>query len=153
MINIVIHMEGGIIQSIHSNKPINYIIVDEDLRDEHEEERISDVYQEDGIFNNDFNEFTKVNDNEIISSKFKSIENNIINQPNISVEDAIDGMLKHGYIRHFWHIDDIKEIAKQMNIKLNNKHIKEIIRNIENVDSEYGVNWDFIKSRIEDVAN
>ena len=48
---IIIHVSGGIIQSVHSNQRIHYVVVDEDLM---WDDRISDVYQEDGIFDNAF---------------------------------------------------------------------------------------------------
>jgi hypothetical protein len=150
MAKIVITMEGGIIQSIHSNKPIHYIIVDEDLD---ENERISDVYQEDSLFP-EFFDVLDSETNNIILSKLSNIEDNSNNvHPEITLEQAIKVMIDNGYIRHFWHIDDIIQQADTEDIELTDEQINDVVSKLEDTDCNIGVNWDSISVAINSVVN
>jgi hypothetical protein len=150
MTKLVITMEGGIIQSIHSNKPVHYIIVDEDLD---ENERISDVYQEDSLLD-EFFDVLDSETNKTVLSKLSNIEDNNNNvQAEITLEQAIKVMIDNGYIRHFWHIDDIIQQADTEDIELTDEQINDVVSKLEDTDCNIGVNWDSISVAINDVVN
>lgn len=148
---IIIHVSGGIIQSVHSNQRIHYVVVDEDLM---WDDRISDVYQEDGIFDNAFD---VVDIKEGQRSEGLSDLNNIAEDvdekqtPLNTSEDAIDLLLKNGYIRHLWHIDDIKHQAEVMGIDLSDDQLNDVIIQLEDTDANIGINWDTISIVIGNV--
>lgn len=150
MTKLVITMEGGIIQSIHSSKPVHYIIVDEDLD---ENERISDVYQEDSLLDKFFDVLDSET-NKLILSKLSNVEDNSNNvQPEITIEQAIKVMINNGYIRHFWHIDDIIHQADNEDIELTADQINDVVSKLEDIDCNIGVNWDSISIAINTVVN
>jgi hypothetical protein len=151
MTKVVIIIQGGIIQAIHSNKNLQYIIVDEDLN---EEDRISDVYEQDSLFPEYF-DILDSEDNKVIMGKFlDSVQQEKTHnvQPEITLEQAIQTMIKHGYIRHFWHEDDIILKAENMDIELTDDQINDVITKLEDTDANLGVNWDSIEIAINDVC-
>jgi hypothetical protein len=150
MAKIVITIKGGIVQSVHSNKPIDYIIVNKDLNDEN---KISDVYQEDSLFP-EFFDVLDSETNNIILSKLSNIEDNSNNvHPEITLEQAIKVMIDNGYIRHFWHIDDIIQQADTEDIELTDEQINDVVSKLEDTDCNIGVNWDSISVAINSVVN
>jgi hypothetical protein len=146
MAKIVITIKGGIIQSVHSNKPIDYIIVDKDLNDEN---KISDVYQEDSLFD-EFFDVLDSETNNIILSKLSNIEDKSYNvQPEITLEQAINVMINNGYIRHFWCEEDIIQQAEVMGIELTDDEINDVMSKLEDTDADIGINWDTISAAID----
>jgi len=146
MTKIVITIKGGIVQSVHSNKPIDYIIVDKDLNDEN---KISDVYQEDSLFD-EFFDVLDSETNKTILSKLSNIKDKSDNvQPEITLEQAINVMINNGYIRHFWHIDDIIQQADTEDIELTDEQINDVVSKLEDIDCNIGVNWDSISAAID----
>ena len=148
MTKAVIIIQGGIVQAIHSNKNLQYIIVDEDLN---KEDRISDVYEQDSLFPEYF-DILDSEDNNVINSKFTDIEeqsNNV--QPEITLEQAIETIIKHGYIRHFWHEDDVRTQADNMDIELTDDEVNHVITFLEDTDANLGINWDSIQIAINHV--
>lgn len=148
---IVIHVRGGVIQSVHANRSILYVIVDED-EPIAGGEKISDVYGEDSIFNENNFDILDSEDNNVINSKFTDIEeqsNNV--QPEITLEQAIETMIKHGYIRHFWHEDDVRTQADNMDIELTDDQVNDVIIKLEDTDANTGINWDTIQIAINEV--
>jgi hypothetical protein len=150
MTKIVITIKGGIVQSVHSNKPIDYIIVDKDLNDEN---KISDVYQEDSLFD-EFFDVLDSETNKTVLSKLSNIKDKSDNvQPEITLEQAINVMINNGYIRHFWHIDDIIQQADTEDIELTDEQINDVVSKLEDIDCNIGVNWDSISAAIDYVVN
>jgi hypothetical protein len=146
MTKIVITIKGGIVQSVHSNKPIDYIIVDKDLNDEN---KISDVYQEDSLFD-EFFDVLDSETNKTILSKLSNIKDKSDNvQPEITLEQAINVMINNGYIRHFWHIDDIIQQADTEDIELTDEQINDVVSKLEDTDADIGINWDTISAAID----
>lgn len=148
MTKAVIIIQGGIIQAIHSNKNLQYIIVDEDLN---KEDRISDVYEQDSLFPEYFDIFDS-EDNNIITGKFLDTDDQTHNvQPEITLEQAIETMIKHGYIRHFWHEEDIRIQADNMDIELTDDELNHVMTMLEDTDANLGINWDTIQIAINHV--
>jgi hypothetical protein len=146
MTKIVITIKGGIVQSVHSNKPIDYIIVDKDLNDEN---KISDVYQEDSLFD-EFFDVLDSETNKTVLSKLSNIKDKSDNvQPEITLEQAINVMINNGYIRHFWHIDDIIQQADTEDIELTDEQINDVVSKLEDTDADIGINWDSISAAID----
>lgn len=150
MTKVVIIIKGGLIQAIHSNKNLQYIIVDEDLN---EENRISDVYEQDSLFPEYFDILDSEEDNNVITGKFVDTDDQTYNvQPEISLEDSIKTIIKHGYIKYFWHEEDIKTQAGNMGIELTYDQMNDIITLLENTDASDGINWDTISVAINEVC-
>lgn len=147
---LVINVKGGIIQSIHSNNPIQYIVVDNDLNSE--DGRISEVLTEDATFSDYFDIFD-TNDNNFIMSKFLEAKEDIDNvQPEYNeLEAAMQTIRKYGYIRHIWNKSDILLQAKRMDITLTDEQLNKVYNQLEKTDSELGINWDQISIVIDNV--
>jgi len=146
MTKIVITIKGGIVQSVHSNKPIHYIIVDEDLNDE---DKVSDVYQEDSLFD-EFFDVLDSETNNIVLSKLSNIEDKSDNvQPKITNEVAIQHLVNNGYVRYFWQYDDIRCQAEVMDIELTEDEINDVMSKLEDTDADIGINWDSISAAID----
>jgi hypothetical protein len=149
MTKAVIIIQGGIIQAIHSNKNLQYIIVDEDLN---KEDRISDVYEQDSFFPEYF-DILDSEDNKVIMGKFIDSNEQTHNvQTEITLEQAIQTMIKHGYIRHFWHEEDVRVQAYNMDIGLTDDQLNDVITKLEDTDANLGINWDTIQIAINDVC-
>jgi len=148
MAKIVITIKGGIVQSVHSNKPIDYIIVDKDLNDE---DKVSDVYQEDSLFD-EFFDVLDSETNNIVLNKLSNIEDKSYNvQPEITNEVAIQHLANNGYVRYFWQYDDIRYQAEVMGIELTEDEINDVMSKLEDTDADIGINWDSISIAINDV--
>jgi hypothetical protein len=146
MAKIVITIKGGIVQSVHSNKPIDYIIVDKDLNDV---DKVSDVYQEDSLFD-EFFDVLDSETNKTVLSKLSNIEDKSYNvQPKITLEQAINVMINNGYIRHFWCKEDIIQQAEVMGIELTEDEINDVMSKLEDTDADIGINWDTISAAID----
>ena len=146
---VIIIIQGGIVQAIHSNKNLQYIIVDEDLN---KEDRISDVYEQDSLFPEYFDIFDS-EDNNIIMGKF--LDSNVQThnvQTEITIDQAIETMIKHGYIRHFWHEDDVRTQADNMDIELTDDEVNHVMTILEDTDANLGINWDTIQIAINNVC-
>lgn len=61
---------------------------------------------------------------------------------------------KQGYIMVFWHKDDIRSKAEEMEVELTDEQVDEIANDIcRNHDAEYGINWDSIEFRIQEIVD
>lgn len=73
---------------------------------------------------------------------------------NFSDDQLIKELQNRGYIRVLWHRDDILKVAEENDIILNEDEIHFIMEDIEeNHDANYGLNWDDISMKIDDVVN
>lgn len=145
MTKIIIDVKGGLIESIHSNKPIHYVVVDHDLN-----EINTSVYQEDGSLN-DYFDFLDSDVNKEILDNLLSVEEPKIIKPKISLEDAINVLLENGYIRHFWSIEDIKKQAKDDEVELTDDEINDVASKLEDIDCNVGISWETISIMIDEV--
>jgi hypothetical protein len=77
-----------------------------------------------------------------------------MNLEKIDSERLIQELQNRGYIRVLWHRDDVVSTAEEMNITLNDDEISFVMDEIEaDHDANYGVNWDFIQIKINDVIS
>ena len=78
----------------------------------------------------------------------------IMELKNLDTELLIEELQNRGYIRVFWHRDDIINVAETQEITLNEDEIGSIMTEIEERhDANYGVNWEFITICIYDVVS
>lgn len=69
-------------------------------------------------------------------------------------QEIRDELEKEGYIMHFWHINDIEQVAEEENIELTEDEIENIRQDLgENTDCNYGITWDSIRSRVLDIMH
>jgi hypothetical protein len=73
---------------------------------------------------------------------------------NFSDDQLIEELQNRGYLRVLWHRDDILKVAQENDIILNEDEIHFIMEDIEeNHDANYGLAWDDISMKIDDVVN
>ena len=75
----------------------------------------------------------------------------------MKVKDIIKKLEKHvdqdtEILIDIWHTNDIIETAKDMEIDLTSKQVKEVMEQLENThNAEIGINWDTIENAINEV--
>ncbi len=138
---VIITVTGGIVQSVHSNTPIHYIVLDSDMGDDHEPE----ISRED----TNISDFIDILD----SDKNKSVLDNLVksNEDFNEIEYAKEILAKNGYVKHFWHVDDINHQANQDEVELTDDEVNKVIGMLENIDCNEGINWDTISVAINEV--
>jgi hypothetical protein len=73
---------------------------------------------------------------------------------NFSDDQLIQELQDRGYIRVLWHKDDILRVAEENDITLTDDEIHFIMSDIEeNHDANYGLDWDVISMKIDDVVS
>ena len=63
-------------------------------------------------------------------------------------DELLKELQSRGYIRHIWHKDDVLEQARRDGIKLTEDQTNSIMKDLENTDCEYGINWQTISDLI-----
>jgi hypothetical protein len=72
---------------------------------------------------------------------------------NFSDDQLIEELQDRGYLRVLWHKDDILKVAQENDVTLTDDEIYFIMSDIEeNHDANYGLAWDDISMKIDDVV-
>jgi len=142
MTKVIITVKGGNVQSVHSNKPIQYVVVDDDMEDN---DKVSQITREDSNLSDYFDVLD--------SFRKKMLLDDLINSNNDfdELEYAKQILAKWGYVKHFWHTDDIIQVADQNDTELTDEQINDVVSKLEDIDCNIGINWDTISIAINDV--
>lgn len=77
-----------------------------------------------------------------------------MNLKEVDSELLKDELINRGYIRVFWHKEDVISQAKNLGYELTDEEANDIMYNIEqSFDANIGVNWDVISEHIRYVKN
>lgn len=144
MATIIITIEGGLVQSVHSSKDINYVIVNKDLK---EEEQISEIYQRDSNLVDFFDILDSERNNQLLSD-LVDLKSEI---KELTIEEAKQVLIDNGYIDDFWTVDDIIKQAEDDEVELTEDEIMKVKTKLSKIDANLGMDWDSISMAISDV--
>jgi len=117
---------------------------------------ISIFHYENGYSINDLRRFETYEEAELacLNKLIEIVKKQIImNLKDIDSEVLIQELTSRGYIRVLWHRMDIEQEADELNVVLSEDEIISIIEDIEHYhDANYGLNWDVIRDRIDNVV-
>lgn len=137
---VIIVVKGVIVQHVHANDNVQYVVVDMDINEEERSieldnaKTLSDYFD---ILDTDYNK-------SLLNSFVDSIDNRIGNE----VEQAKQVLKDNGYIKHFWHENDITSKASEMGITLTDDEMISIVDSLEDIDCNIGINWETIQISI-----
>jgi len=71
---------------------------------------------------------------------------------NLEVKKAKEVLKKNGYLDIYWHKQDIINVAEDNDIELTETQVNKIAENIENLESNYGIDYNTIENEINNVV-
>jgi uncharacterized protein YpuA (DUF1002 family) len=87
-----------------------------------------------------------------IKAFIQSNKNKLKKMNNLEVKKAKEILKKNGYLNIYWHKQDIINVAEDNDIELTETQVNKIAKNIENLESNYGIDYNTIENEINNVV-